>query len=204
MSAATTQPPTSPGPATRLLTLLSTRQELVLVGLLVLTMAMMILPMPTALADVLIATNIGLSTLLMMVAIYIRAPVEFSTLPSVILITTAFRLSISITTSRMVLVQADAGEIIRTFGDFVIAGNVVVGAEHSKTHRQQRIRRTHPPATTPRSLPLCCVLVKLTGDSQLQKYPGDVRNGIGRLTGSWTNSRQRYRSGRRRAGRQLR
>ena len=103
------------------------RQELVLVGLLVLTTAMMILPMPTALADVLIATNIGISMLLMMVAIYIRAPVEFSTLPSVILIITAFRLSLSITTSRMVLVQADAGEIIRTFGDFVIAGNVVVG-----------------------------------------------------------------------------
>jgi type III secretion protein V len=48
-------------------------------------------------------------------------------LPSVILITTAFRLSLSITTSRMVLVQGDAGSIIRTFGDFVIAGNVVVG-----------------------------------------------------------------------------
>jgi type III secretion protein V len=88
---------------------------------------MMILPMPTALADVLIATNIGLAVLLMMVAIYITAPVEFSTLPSVILITTAFRLSLSITTSRMVLVQGDAGSIIRTFGEFVIAGNVVVG-----------------------------------------------------------------------------
>jgi type III secretion protein V len=103
------------------------RQELVLVGLLVLTTAMMILPMPTALADVLIAANIGLAVVLMMVAVYIAAPVEFSTLPSVILITTAFRLSLSITTSRMVLVQGDAGSIIRTFGEFVIAGNVVVG-----------------------------------------------------------------------------
>jgi type III secretion protein V len=55
------------------------------------------------------------------------SPVEFSTFPTVILITTAFRLSLSITTSRMVLVQGDAGEIIRTFGEFVIAGNVVVG-----------------------------------------------------------------------------
>ena len=126
----TAQTEAAPAPTRSIAGLLAhvaARQELVLVGLLVLTMAMMILPMPTALADVLIATNIGLSTLLMMVAIYIRAPVEFSTLPSVILITTAFRLSLSITTSRMVLVQADAGEIIRTFGDFVIAGNVVVG-----------------------------------------------------------------------------
>lgn len=106
---------------------LSARQDLLLVALLVLTVAMMILPVPTLLADVLIALNIGLSMVLMMVAVYIRAPVEFSTLPAVILITTAFRLSLSITTSRMVLVQADAGDIIRTFGDFVIAGNVVVG-----------------------------------------------------------------------------
>lgn len=103
------------------------RQELALVAILVLTMAMMILPIPTFLADVLIAGNIGLAMLLMMVAIHISGPVEFSTLPSVILITTAFRLSLSITTSRMVLVQADAGDIIRTFGEFVIAGNVVVG-----------------------------------------------------------------------------
>lgn len=103
------------------------RQELALVAILVLTMAMMILPIPTFLADVLIAGNIGLAMLLMMVAVHISGPVEFSTLPSVILITTAFRLSLSITTSRMVLVQADAGDIIRTFGEFVIAGNVVVG-----------------------------------------------------------------------------
>ncbi len=96
-------------------------------ALLVLTVAMMILPVPTLLADILIALNIGLSMVLMMVVVYIRTPVEFSTLPAVILITTAFRLSLSITTSRMVLVQADAGDIIRTFGEFVIAGNVLVG-----------------------------------------------------------------------------
>ncbi len=106
---------------------IASRQELALVGLLVLTVGMMMLPVPTALADVLIASNIGFALLLMMVAIYVSSPVEFSTLPTVILIITAFRLSLSITTSRMVLVQGDAGEIIRTFGEFVIAGNVVVG-----------------------------------------------------------------------------
>ena len=106
---------------------IASRQELALVGLLVLTIGMMMLPVPTALADVLIASNIGFALLLMMVVIYVSSPVEFSTLPTVILITTAFRLSLSITTSRMVLVQGDAGEIIRTFGEFVIAGNVVVG-----------------------------------------------------------------------------
>ena len=103
------------------------RQEIAVVGMLVLTLAMMVMPMPPMLADVLIATNIGLSVLLMMAAIQISAPIEFSTLPSLILLTTTFRLSLSITTSRMVLVQGDAGEIIRAFGEFVIAGNVVVG-----------------------------------------------------------------------------
>ena len=113
--------------ASRLLTWLSTRQDLALVAMLVATVLMLVLPIPTLLADVLIATNIGLALLLMMVAVYVRSPVEFSTLPTVVLLTTAFRLSLSITTSRLVLTQGDAGEIIRAFGEFVIAGNVVVG-----------------------------------------------------------------------------
>ena len=116
-----------PSSARRLLARLTAQQDLLLVALLVATIAMMILPLPTVLADLLIALNIGIAIVLMMVAVYIRESVELSTLPSIILITTAFRLSLSITTSRMVLVQADAGDIIRTFGDFVIAGNVVVG-----------------------------------------------------------------------------
>ncbi|MGC2779012.1 MAG: flagellar biosynthesis protein FlhA [Bradyrhizobium sp.] len=87
----------------------------------------MILPMPTVLVDFLIALNIGISILLLMVAFFLTAPVEFSALPAVILISTVFRLSISVSTSRLVLVQADAGAIIRTFGEFVIAENVVVG-----------------------------------------------------------------------------
>jgi type III secretion protein V len=106
---------------------IAARQEIAVVGMLVLTLAMMVMPVPPMLADVLIAVNIGLSVLLMMAAIQVSAPVEFSTLPSLILLTTTFRLSLSITTSRMVLVQGDAGEIIRAFGEFVIAGNVVVG-----------------------------------------------------------------------------
>ncbi len=111
----------------RLFGWLSARQDLALVGMLVATILMLILPIPTIVADVLIATNIGLALVLMMVAVYVRSPVEFSTLPTVVLLTTAFRLSLSITTSRLVLTQGDAGEIIHAFGEFVIAGNVVVG-----------------------------------------------------------------------------
>ena len=111
----------------RLFGWLSLRQDLALVGMLVATILMLILPIPTVLADVLIASNIGMALVLMMVAVYVRSPVEFSTLPVVVLLTTAFRLSLSITTSRLVLTQGDAGDIIHAFGEFVIAGNVVVG-----------------------------------------------------------------------------
>ncbi len=111
----------------RVLGRLSARQDLALVAMLIATVLMLILPIPTWMADVLIATNIGLALLLMLVAVYVRNPVEFSTLPTVVLLTTAFRLSLSITTSRLVLTQGDAGEIIRAFGQFVISGNVVVG-----------------------------------------------------------------------------
>ncbi len=110
-----------------LLSRLPIRQDMVLVLLIMCTLAMMVLPMPTVAADVLIAVNICSSVLLLMVAVYLPAPAEFSTLPTVILLTTVFRLAISITTSRLVLTQADAGDIIRTFGQFVISGNLVVG-----------------------------------------------------------------------------
>ena len=113
--------------AAALLTELSKRQDLCLVSLIMTTVAMMVLPMPTEAADVLIAFSIGLSLLLLMAAVYLTSPADFSTLPGLILLTTIFRLSISVTTSRLVLTEADAGKIIRTFGEFVISGNVVVG-----------------------------------------------------------------------------
>lgn len=111
----------------RVVSWLATRQDLALVAMLVATVLMLILPIPTWFADILIATNIGIALILMLTAVYVGSSVEFSTLPTVVLLTTAFRLSLSITTSRLVLTQGDAGEIIRAFGQFVIAGNVVVG-----------------------------------------------------------------------------
>ena len=106
---------------------LASRQDLMLVVLMVMTIIMMILPLPTVVIDVLLATNMALTVLLMMVGIYLRDPVDFSTLPSVILISTVFRLSLSISTTRLILVQADAGKIVETFGEFVISGNLIVG-----------------------------------------------------------------------------
>ncbi len=103
------------------------RQDLVVVILLVTAIMMMILPLPTWLVDVLIAVNLAGAVLLLMMGLYLKRPLEFSTLPSVILIVTIFRLALSITTTRLILLNADAGSIIETFGQFVIAGEIIVG-----------------------------------------------------------------------------
>jgi type III secretion protein V len=111
----------------RLLLIATSRSDLLLVLLLVSVIFMMILPLPTLVVDFLIAANMSLAAILLMVAIYIQSPLSFSAFPSVLLITTLFRLALSITTTRLILLQADAGAIIDTFGNFVVAGNLIVG-----------------------------------------------------------------------------
>ncbi|MDE1460978.1 type III secretion system export apparatus subunit SctV [Spartinivicinus poritis] len=110
-----------------LLNRLSQRNDILLAIMLVAVVFMMILPLPTGLVDVLIAFNMGISVVLLMIAVYIRSPLEFSAFPSVLLLTTLFRLALSITTTRLILLQADAGQIVYTFGNFVVGGNLVVG-----------------------------------------------------------------------------
>jgi len=103
------------------------RSDLAVVAVLITTIVLMVLPLPTFAVDILLASNMAVSILLLMVAFYLHTPVELSTLPALILIATVFRLAISIAVTRLILVQADAGDIIRTFGEFVVGGNVVVG-----------------------------------------------------------------------------
>ena len=112
----------------RFLASLSKRNDVVLAFLLICIVFMMILPLPTVLVDVLIAINLCLSAILLMVAIYLSDVVKFSAFPSILLLTTLFRLALSITTTRLILLQADAGQIVETFGNFVVQGNLVVGA----------------------------------------------------------------------------
>ncbi len=109
------------------LSVIGRRQDMVVVILLVTAIMMMILPLPTWLVDGLIGVNLASAVLLLMMALYLKNPLDFSTLPSIILITTIFRLALSITTTRLILLQADAGEIVETFGNFVIAGELIVG-----------------------------------------------------------------------------
>ena len=112
----------------RLLLALTARNDIVLAVLVMAVIFMMIIPLPTAMIDALIAMNMTFGVILLMVAVYIDSPLAFSAFPSVLLITTLFRLALSISTTRLILLQADAGEIIYAFGDFVVAGNLVVGA----------------------------------------------------------------------------
>lgn len=111
----------------RVVSLLTSRNDVVLAVLIVSIIFMMILPLPTALVDVLIGTNMTLSAILLMVAMYLPSPLAFSSFPSVLLVTTLFRLGISIATTRLILLQGDAGHIIETFGNFVVGGNLIVG-----------------------------------------------------------------------------
>lgn len=111
----------------RLVLLATSRNDIVLAVMLVAIIFMMILPLPTWLVDVLIGINMTISAMLLMVAMYLPSPLAFSSFPSVLLITTLFRLGISIATTRLILLQGDAGHIIYTFGNFVVGGNLVVG-----------------------------------------------------------------------------
>lgn len=103
------------------------RTDVIIVAFMLMAIVMMIIPLPTTLVDVLIGLNIGLSILVLVVAFYIVHSVEFSALPPLILLSTLFRLALSITTTRLILLHGDAGHIVKAFGDFVIAGQVVVG-----------------------------------------------------------------------------
>ncbi len=103
------------------------RNDLVLAALIVCIIFAMILPLPTWLVDALIALNMCISAILLMVAMYLPSPLAFSSFPSVLLVTTLFRLAISIATTRLILLDGDAGHIVYTFGNFVVGGNLVVG-----------------------------------------------------------------------------
>ena len=102
--------------------------DIAMVALLVVVITLMIVPLPTPLVDTLIGANLTLSFLMLMMAMYVKTPLEFSVFPTMLLFTTLFRVGLNITTTRLILLQADAGEIIFTFGDFALGGNFVVGA----------------------------------------------------------------------------
>lgn len=90
-------------------------------------LALFIVRVPTWMADVLILINFGFSVVLLAAALQVQRPSEYAVLPSILLISTFYRLAISLATTRLVLLDGDAGHVIETFGEFLLGGSVVVG-----------------------------------------------------------------------------
>ena len=104
------------------------RADFILVGLVVAVIVLMIIPLPAPLVDLLISINLGASFIILMMTMYVPNVLAFSSFPTLLLFTTLFRVGLNISTTRLILLQADAGEIIYTFGDFAVGGNFIVGA----------------------------------------------------------------------------
>lgn len=88
---------------------------------------MMVVPLPTFLLDMLIAFNITAALLVLMVAMFVQRPLDFSVFPALLLVMTLFRLALNISATRLVLRDGDAGKVIHAFGDFVVGGSLVIG-----------------------------------------------------------------------------
>lgn len=111
----------------KLLLYLLENKDLALAFGVLLIISLLIIPLPPALMDLFIATNLSLAVLILLVSLYIKNPLEFSAFPTVLLVTTLFRLGLNVATTRLILTEAYAGEIIQSFGTFVIRGNYIVG-----------------------------------------------------------------------------
>ena len=108
------------------------QSDVILAVGIVLILGLMIIPMPSMLLDLLLSFSITLSVVVILVSSYINKPLEFSVFPSVLLVATLLRLSLNIASTRLILMHGDegieaAGKVIKSFGEFVVGGNFVVG-----------------------------------------------------------------------------
>ena len=101
--------------------------DVIIAVTLVMIVIMMIIPLPTALLDLLICLNITIALVVIMSAIYNEEALDLSVFPSLLLVTTLFRLALNISSTRLILINGYAGEVITAFGNFVVGGNPVVG-----------------------------------------------------------------------------
>ncbi len=100
----------------------------IIVAILVIGIIMLIIiPIPLTYLDFFLAMNIALALTILVLSMFVKEPLEFSVFPSILLITTIFRLALNISTTRYILSSGNAGNVITAFGDFVIGGNAIVG-----------------------------------------------------------------------------
>jgi flagellar biosynthesis protein FlhA len=123
-TAAATSSGTFGAPAMRLL---GRNSDVLLAIGVILILGLMIIPIPAMLLDVLLAANITLAIIILMVSMYLTNPLELSVFPGLLLILTIFRLGLNVASTRLILGEGYAGDVISAFGSFVVKGNYVVG-----------------------------------------------------------------------------
>lgn len=102
--------------------------DFLVAAFLVIIIGLMIVPLPPFILDILLTLSITFSLLILLVAMYLKEPLEFASFPSILLIITVFRLALNIAASRLILTEGYAGEVVSSFGNFVVGGNYIVGA----------------------------------------------------------------------------
>src|SRR5919112_659036 len=106
---------------------LSKYSDLLAAGAVVLVVVMMIVPLPAVLLDLFITLNISIALAIVVATLYLPRSLDFAAFPSLLLLTTLFRLAINISVTRLILLHGDAGHVVKAFGNFVVGGNVAVG-----------------------------------------------------------------------------
>src|SRR5947208_4582633 len=106
---------------------LAKHTDLLAAAAVVLVVVMMVIPLPTFLVDMFITMNICGALAILVSTMYLSRALDFSSFPSLLLLTTLFRLAINVSVTRLVLLHGDAGHVVKAFGQFVVGGNIVVG-----------------------------------------------------------------------------
>ncbi len=101
--------------------------DIILAVGLVVIVCMMIIPLPPFCLDILLTVNIALAVVILLVCLYTQEPLDYSSFPTVLLIATLFRLGLNVSSTRLILLEGQAGNVISSFGEFVVGGNYVVG-----------------------------------------------------------------------------
>uniref|UniRef100_UPI0035B53D56 FHIPEP family type III secretion protein n=1 Tax=Symbiobacterium terraclitae TaxID=557451 RepID=UPI0035B53D56 len=101
--------------------------DIAVAGAMVAMVMLLIVPLPEFLVDLLLTFNVAAAIVIVLVSIFTNEVLQFSSLPTLLLITTLFRITLNVSTTRLLLTTGEAGEVIRRFGEFVIGGNTVVG-----------------------------------------------------------------------------
>src|SRR6476646_6584003 len=105
-----------------------TRQSDIFMAVLILTiLAMLIVPLPEWILDTMLVINLGAAVTVLITTLYAAQPLQFSAFPSLLLVTTLFRLSLNVAATKLILTTGKAGAVIDAFGHFVVGSNLIVG-----------------------------------------------------------------------------